>query len=365
MTGIHPPGRRAKSLLAAVFAAVFVFAGRDATVAAQSKTEMPGAPLETRTPLGLPPVPIPAGNPPTAATVALGRRLFYDKRLSSDDTVACANCHNPAIFFTDGLIVSSGVADRMGTRNAPTVLNAAYSQLQFWDGRAASLEEQAGGPIQNPVEMNQPHDVMVSKIRAVAEYRTAFATAFDVGPITVERVEKAIAAFERTLLSGNSPFDRYLYGGDKKALSAAAIRGLAIFRDKGKGNCATCHTIEDQYALFTDNKFHNLGVGVEANGKVADEGRYAETHAESDHGAFRTPSLRNVAKTEPYMHDGSLKTLRQVVDFVNDGGGSQGNAGLDREIRSLHLTVREKTDLVAFLESLTGDVPPDSGPPGQ
>jgi cytochrome c peroxidase len=323
----------------------------------------PGEPLELRTPLGLPPVPVPPDNPLTAAVTALGRRLFYDVRLSSDDTVACANCHNPAIAFTDGLINSSGVKDRMGTRNAPTVLNVAYFPLLFRDGRARGLEEQAVGPIENPLEMNQPRDKMVARIGSIADYRGGFERAFGPGPVTLEKVEKALAGFERTLVSGNSPFDRYFYGGDKKALSAAAIRGLALFRDKGKGNCATCHTIEEHYALFTDNKFHNLGVGVPPDGKLSDEGRYLQTHDDSDHGAFRTPSLRNVAKTEPYMHDGSLKTLKQVVEFYDEGGINLGNPHLDKEIRSLHLSGRERNDLVAFLESLTGDVPPDSGPP--
>jgi len=213
------------------------------------------------------------------------------------------------------------------------------------------------------VEMNQSHDVMVAKIGKMTEYQAAFDKAFGPGPITVEKVEMAIASFERTMVSGNSPFDRYQYGGDKTALSAAAIRGLAIFRDKAKGNCATCHTIEDKYALFTDGKFHNIGVGVDANGELKDQGRYDQTHLEGDRGAFRTPTLRNVAKTAPYMHDGSVKTLKDVVDFYVGGGTS--NPQLDKEIKELKLTGQERQDLVAFLESLTGDVPADSGPLGK
>jgi cytochrome c peroxidase len=320
-------------------------------------------PVAIQSPLGLPPVPIPADNPPTADTIALGRRLYYDKQLSGDNTVACSHCHNPDLYFTDGRPVSQGVNGKTGTRNAPTVLNAAYQPVQFWDGRATSLEDQAGGPIQNPVEMNQPHDVMVAKIGKMTEYQAAFDKAFGKGPITVHKVEKAIASFERTLLSGNSPFDRYQYGGDKTAMSESAIRGLAIFRDKTKGNCVTCHTIQDNFALFSDGKFHNLGVGIDADGNLKDQGRYDETHLDADRGAFRTPTLRDVAKTGPYMHDGSLKTLKDVVDFYVGGGTS--NPYRDKEIKELKLKGEERADLVAFLESLTGDLPPNSGPPGQ
>jgi cytochrome c peroxidase len=329
--------------------------------------EVPSKPvgqvIAIQAPLGLPSVPIPADNPPTADTIALGRRLYYDTQLSADNTVACANCHNPALAFTDGRPVSLGVNGQTGTRNAPTVLNAAFQPVQFWDGRATSLEDQAGGPIQNPVEMNQSHDVMVAKIGKLTNYRDAFDKAFGPGPITVGKVEKAIASFERTLLSGNSPFDRYQYGGDKAALPAAAIRGLEIFRDKAKGNCVTCHTIEDKSALFADGKFHNIGVGIDANGELKDQGRYGETHLDADRGAFRTPTLRNVAKTAPYMHDGSVKTLKDVVDFYVGGGTS--NPHLDKEIKELKLSGPERADLVAFLESLTGDTPANSGPEGK
>ena len=322
-----------------------------------------GAPITIQPPLGLPPVPIPADNPPTAETIALGRRLYYDTQLSADDTVACANCHNPALAFTDGRPVSLGVAGKTGTRNAPTVLNAAYNTSQFWDGRAKSLEDQAGGPIQNPLEMNQPHEAMVAKIGKLAEYKAAFDNAFGHGPITVDKVEKAIASFERTLLSGNSPFDRYEYGGDKTAMSESAIRGLAIFRDKQKGNCVVCHTIEDHYALFTDGKFHNIGEGLDPNGELKDLGRYEVTKVDADRGAFRTPTLRDIAKTGPYMHDGHVKTLKDVVDFYVGGGTS--NPYLDKEIKELKLNGTERADLVAFLEALSGDMPANSGLPSQ
>ncbi len=314
-----------------------------------------GTPVEIQTPLGLPPVPIPPGNKPTADTIALGKKLYYDTKLSADDTISCASCHGPAHGFTDGLPVSTGVGGKLGGRSAPTVLNAAYSPVQFWDGRAGSLEDQAGGPVANPVEMNMPHEVVVKKLNADAEYPKLFEKAFGPGPVTLEKVQMAIASFERTVIAGNSPFDRYQFGGDKKALSAAAIRGLGLFKDPAKGNCVKCHTIEEKYALFSDGKFHNLGVGMNAEGELSDLGRYTQTKVEADKGAFRTPTLRNIAQTGPYMHDGSAKTLRRVVDFYVGGGNS--NPQLDKDIKKLELSGREREDLVAFLESLTGEVP--------
>jgi cytochrome c peroxidase len=320
-----------------------------------------GATLQIAAPLGLPPVPIPANNPVTAETVALGRKLFYDPRLSTDDTLSCASCHNPLLGFADGRRVSAGFSGKAGTRNAPSVLNAAYAGHQFWDGRATSLEDQAAGPISNPIEMNQAHDACVSKIARDPLYAAEFARAFGPGPVTITKIEKALAAFERTLISGNSPFDRHYFRGDKSALSPAAVRGLAIFRDKARGNCETCHSIQGSHALFTDSRFHNLGVGVNSEGELTDLGRFDQTKVEADRGAFRTPTLRNVAKTAPYMHDGSLKTLRAVVDFYAGGGNS--SPWLDPEMKPLNLTSAERDDLVAFLEALTGEMPADAGPP--
>jgi len=190
-----------------------------------------------------------------------------------------------------------------------------------------------------------------------------FRNAFGTNDITLPRVEKALASFERTLLSGDSAFDRYQYGGDTNALSPAQVRGLALFINPAKGNCAACHTIGPKYALFTDGKFHNIGVGVDDNGNLKDLGRYHETKVEADKGAFKTPTLRNIANTAPYMHDGSLQTLRQVVDFYAGGGNS--NPYLDKEIRSIHLSGQEREDLVEFLKSLTGTAPPDAGPPAE
>jgi cytochrome c peroxidase len=322
-----------------------------------------GTVVEIKVPLGLPPVPIPANNPPTAETIALGRKLFYDPRLSKDNTVSCASCHHPDLAFTDNLRVAKGVGGLTGKRNAPTLLNAAYSPVQFWDGRAASLEEQSADPIADPLEMNQAHDVSVSKIQRDPEYQAEFAKAFGPGAITLTIIEKSLASFERTLLSGNSPFDQYKYGGNKQALSASALRGLAIFTNPQRGNCVVCHTIHPHYALFTDGKFHNTGAGVDGSGAFTDLGRFGQTKIQADTGQFKTPTLRNVALTPPYMHDGSLKTLKDVVDFYAGGGNS--NPYLDKDIKGLALTAQDRADLVAFLESLTGDMPQNAGPPGQ
>lgn len=320
-----------------------------------------GAVVAVNAPLGLPPLLIPADNPLTAEGIALGRRLYFEKQLSSDNTFSCGSCHSPHIRFADGLKVASGVNGQQGTRNTPTVLNAAYRLTQFWDGRAASLEQQAGFPIANAKEMNLPHEVCVVKLSANSSYQNEFANVFGPGPITMDKIQKAIASFERTLLSGNAPFDRYQYGGEKRALSAAAIRGLAIFTDKQRGNCVTCHTIGERFALFTDEKFHNVGAGMDANGELKDVGRFAQTKAEVERGAFRTPSLRNVANTSPYMHDGSLKTLAEVIDFYVGGGSS--NPQLDKEIKPLKLSAQDRADLIAFLESLTGELPANAEPP--
>jgi cytochrome c peroxidase len=320
-----------------------------------------GARVEIPTPLGLPPVPIPPDNPPTAETIALGRRLYYDTALSVDHTISCASCHDPKFGFSDGHQFSDGVRNQKGTRNAPTVFNAAYFTTQFWDGRAPSLEKQAEGPVQNPVEMAFTLEGVEKRLSADPSYQAAFDKAFGPGPITYEMVEKCIASFERTVISGNSPFDRYFYGGDKKALSESAKRGLEVFRNPKKGDCAACHLIGDKYALFMDNKFHNIGIGAETE-QLADLGRFMVTHIDSDRGAFKTPSLRNIALTAPYFHDGSRKTIKDAIDFYIGGGNS--NPHLDKEIHVLDfLTGKERADLQAFLESLTGEIPPNVGAP--
>ncbi|MBI4903998.1 MAG: c-type cytochrome [Acidobacteria bacterium] len=332
-----------------------------------TSTHPPAAPLSAKptgkqvtiaVPLGLPPVPIPENNPPTAETIALGEKLYFSVKLSVDNTIACSNCHDPRHGFTDAQPVSTGVRGQKGNRSAPTVINSAYSTTQFWDGREPTLEAQAGGPIINPIEMGHTAAGAEKAIDQDKDLRAMFETAYGPAPagqspVTMERIANAIASYERTVLRGNSPFDRYLYGGDKKALSQAARRGLEVFRDPKKGNCAVCHTIEEKFALFTDNKFHNLGVGIDPEGKLIDEGRIKISRQEADRGAFRTPTLRNIAETAPYMHDGSLKTLKEVVDFYVGGGNS--NPQRDKEIKDLQLNKQERADLVAFMESLTGE----------
>ncbi len=320
-----------------------------------------GKPVQIKAPLGLPPVPIPPDNPPTAETIALGRRLYYDPILSLDYTVSCATCHSPEHGFADPNPVSEGVGKKTGTRHSPSVLNSAYSAVQFWDGRSPSLENQAEGPVQNPVEMANTLTVVEQRLNGDPGYRQAFAKAWGARPITYEMVEKSIASFERTVISANSPFDRWKYGRDEKAVSDAVKRGFIVFTAKDKGNCAECHTIGAKDALFTDNEFHNIGVSVDM-GQFIDVGLYAVTHKDADKGKFRTPCIRNVALFPPYMSDGSMKDLKQVIDFYIGAGNS--NANLDKEIHVLDfLSGQERSDLLEFLKSLTGEIPPNVGPP--
>jgi cytochrome c peroxidase len=309
-------------------------------------------------PLGLDPVPIPAGNPQTPEKVALGRMLFFDPRLSGDGTVSCASCHNPKLGWSNGLSFAFGIRGQTGRRSAPTVLNAAYSDTLFWDGRAPSLEEQAKGPIANPIEMGATYKQVTDALKAVPAYVARFEAAFGTPEVTIDRVVRAIAAFERTLVSGNSPFDRYKYGGDSAALTAAQVRGMALFKDKAGPNCAKCHRFDDFAADFTDFRFHNVGIGTDH--PDPDPGREAVTGRAEDRGRFRTPTLRNVALTAPYMHDGRFATLEQVVDYY--ANGAQPNPNLDPEIHRFTLTERDKADLLAFLEALTGDPKAESPP---
>jgi len=321
-----------------------------------------GAPVEIKPPLGLPPVPIPSDNPPTEATITLGRRLFYDRRLSIDNTVSCASCHNPALAYSDGKQLPEGVGRQRGRRNAPSLLNVAYREAFFWDGRSPSLEAQAQEPVRNPLEMAHTLQGVVERLMADASYRAAFEKAFGPGPMTYQEVGKALASFERTLLCGNSPFDRYFFGHDPLALSESAKRGLEVFRNPAEGNCETCHRMGSGYALFTDNKFHNDSVGPTGdNDDPIDLGHYLITRIEADKGAFRTPSLRNVALTAPYFHDGSRATLQDVIGFYIRGGNPVRYR--DKEIQSIWLSGQDRADLEAFLESLTGEMPPNSGPP--
>jgi cytochrome c peroxidase len=299
-----------------------------------------------KVPLGLDPdaMQIPSDNPLSAPKVELGKLLYFDARLSSDGSIACASCHDPAKGFTDQKPVSNGVGAKTGTRSAPTVLNSAFNFFQFWDGRAPSLEEQAKGPIANPVEMSSTLDVSVQSIAKIAGYRPYFEKAFGDQVVTIDRVVQAIASYERTVLSGNSEWDRFV-DGDKSALGDSAQRGLALF--EGKALCTRCHVGFN----LTDGLFHNIGVGM-AKPKP-DLGRYVVTNEDKDKGAFKTPTLRDLQRTAPYMHDGSVKTLAEVIDFYNRGG--EKNEWLDVKVQPLNLTAEEKSDLLAFLMSLEGD----------
>lgn len=297
-----------------------------------------------KVPLGLKAPDVPADNPVTDAKRDLGKALYFDKRLSRDGTVSCATCHDPAKGWTDQAPVSTGIKGQKGGVSAPSVLNSAYYELQFWDGRAKSLEEQAKGPIQNPIEMGFTHDEAVAKLKSIKGYGPLFKKAFGDDKIDIDRVAKAIATFERTVLTGNAPYDRW-QAGDKKAMSASAARGHDLFH--GKANCAICH---DGFN-FSDSDFHNLGVGMAA--KEPNWGRFGQTKKEEHRGAFKTPTLRNLKHTAPYMHDGSEKTIEAVVDFYDKGG--EKNKWLSGRIKPLGLTAEEKKDLVAFLDALNGD----------
>jgi cytochrome c peroxidase len=322
-------------------------------------------------PLGLPPVPLPEENPQTAEKIALGEKLFNDKRFSTTGEVSCATCHAVEKAFTDSpLSVSQGINKLTGTRNAPTVINSVYFTTLFWDGRSPSLED---------------HQPILDIVRSDPEYVTAFDKVFGKSgdTITMTEVTRAIAAFERTQVTGDSPFDRWYYAGDEQALTAAQKRGFDLFVNEGR--CVSCHVVEQTQALFTDNRFHNVGVGIndiqgevpglaaeflkaeatasEVDVKVLTDkrtselGRFAVSRGFDDLGAFKTPTLRNIAVTAPYMHDGSLATLRDVIVHYNNGGvtieGNPVNDFLSGGIRPLDLSDKQIDDLVAFMEALT------------
>jgi cytochrome c peroxidase len=289
-------------------------------------------------PAGLDKINYPADNPQTSAKVALGKQLFFDPRLSSDGKVSCASCHNPAKGWSNGEQFATGIDGLKGGRNAPTILNATYQMFQFWDGRAGTLEEQALGPIQNPIEMNTTLEQLEKRLNAIPGYRQQFQKVFGTDTVTAPNVGRAIAAYERTILSGDAPFDRYK-AGDKKALSPAAERGMKLFF--GKAHCSACHSGSN----FTDHAFHNIGVGMSA--KEIDQGRRVISKIEGDQGSFKTPGLRDIARSAPYMHDGSEKTLADVVAYYNRGGTP--NDYLDEEIYPLNLSKEEQADLVTFL----------------
>ncbi len=328
----------------------------------------------------------PGDNPISKEKVELGHTLFFDSRLSIDNSLACASCHSPRAAFADSLPVSLGVNGQPGERNAPTIINRAFSSRQFWDGRAESLEEQSKEPLTNPKEMAMPsHDFLINKLRKINGYRNWFKRAFN-REININDLARAIAAFERTVVSGNSRFDTFK-SGNQKALSESERRGLTLF--EGKARCSQCHNGPN----FTDEKFHNLGVDWDTTN--IDLGRFKFSNNEQHIGAFKTPTLREVAHTAPYMHNGTFATLEETVEFYNNGGIA--NPFLDIEMRrtnrtleqildfyekekqpekgqtqeigrvALNLTKQEQADLVAFLKALSGQgwqqiIAPDSFP---
>lgn len=323
--------------------------------------------------LGLPPIPISKLNQQTPQKVELGKKLFKDVRLSADGKVNCAGCHKPDRAFTDGLVVAKGIKNQLGTRNTPTLLNVAYLTSQFWDGRRESLEEQARDPFVNTLEHGfLKHTDVVEKVRSDQEYVQAFKKIFGIesSKITIEHIANVLANFQRTLVAGDSPFDRYYFSKNAEALSPQAIRGFDIFR--GRAKCQTCHIIGQSSAVFTDNDFHSLRIGLEKvmprlaemtrhvhdsapeklyqqityDRELAALGRFVVSRKAVDIAKFRTPTLRNVALTAPYMHDGSVATLEEVVELEVYYRGIE--AG-----RPLLLTPEEKADLVAFLRALT------------
>lgn len=317
-------------------------------------------------------------NPLTRAKIELGRQLFFDPRLSADFSVSCATCHDPDEGYARNTQFGIGINALAGDRNSPVAFNRIFSAAQFWDGRAASVEEQAHGPINNPIEMGNTHEACVECIKGIEGYRHQFEKIFPGEGVTIETVGKAIASFERAIVTGPSPADYYEYVrsvqqqfdeeeleelkdelpevwqkyqqalAGSEAMSDSAKRGREIFFGD-KGNCTACHV----GANFTDELYHNLGVGMDKS--EPDLGRFVVTQDPKDRGAFKTPTVRNVTQTAPYMHDGSLKTLEEVVEFYAKGGHP--NPNLSDKMLPLELTEQDKKDLVAYMESLTGPLP--------
>jgi cytochrome c peroxidase len=321
---------------------------------------------------------VPKDNPVTAAKVELGRRLFFDKRLSADSTISCATCHDPKRAFTDGKRVAEGIEGRRGERNSPTLLNSMFNSGQFWDGRADTLEAQAIQPLINPLEMgNDSLEAVVRRLEAISDYEMLFREAFG-RVVSIELVGKAIASFERTLVSGDSEFDRF-NAGDRSEMTDAAQRGFFLFRTKGR--CTRCHTFSAASPFFTDQDYRNTGIaannrafeplarealqakqsgdlrasldGFAGRSGASELGRFLVTGNSLDIGAFRTPSLRDVELTAPYFHDGSAATLADVLKFYTRGGND--NPMRDWELQPLDLDEREQQDIIEFLRSLTGD----------
>jgi len=326
--------------------------------------------------LGLPSLVIPLDNPQSAEKIALGKKIFNDPNFSQNGKISCASCHLQELAFTDGKKVAEGIHGLTGLRNAPTVVNAAFFETLFVDGRAKSLEDQSLQPMLNPIEHGLKNEQEILDIALQNPYYTQqIQQIFSVtaAEINVTHIAKALASFERTLIAGNSKFDQYFFAQDRSQLSASAARGLLVF--KRKGNCANCHEISWDNALFTDNRFYNIGIGSKTITPIENDlsnalrnskkfpltaaqqealGRFNVTRIISDIGKFKTPTLRNIALTAPYMHDGSVQTLEAVVEYYDKGGSK--NLYLDPAIFPLHLNDQEKHDLVEFMKSLTSEV---------
>jgi cytochrome c peroxidase len=295
-------------------------------------------------PLGLPAIVWPQDNPYSPARAELGKILFFDGRLSANGMVSCASCHEPEHAFAGSTPFSKGVTGKPGVRHTPTLVNRAWGKSQFWDGRVVTLESQVIVPVSEPNEMGMAADLVVKKIRGIPGYAPLFADAFGDSSINFDRIAKAIATFERTIVSGNSAYDRYL-AGDKSALTKQQKDGLDFFNKKGE--CAECHSGPN----FTDEKFANLGIGTDK--PSPDPGHEAITHKRGDWGKFKVPTLRDLAQRAPYMHDGSIKTLSEVLDVYAKGGLP--NPHLDTRLTPFYMDEQTKQDLSAFLDSLNGE----------
>ena len=291
------------------------------------------------------PPPFPADNEPTAARIELGKQLFFDPRLSGDGNMSCATCHNPMQGWSDGLPTGRGSKSMKLGRATPTVINTAYNFIQMWDGRKKNLEDQAMGPIESANEMNMNVEAMFEFLNQNEEYKAAFANAYPDQAIDYKTFGKAIASYERTLVSNNSPFDRWLKG-DEKAMTEQQIRGFRLFSDQSKSNCTACH----QAPNFTDNGFHNVGLASYADAEP-DMGRFKIKPIKSLRGAFKTPTLRDIALTAPYFHDGSAKSLMDVMRHYAKGGEVKDD--LSPDIKALDLSEQEMEDIVAFMKALT------------
>jgi len=320
---------------------------KDKVPASSSGTGAKSTTLIVGVPLGLPPLPVPDDNPMTPEKIELGRKLYFDKRLSRDGTISCATCHDPAIAWAEHRPTSEGILGQVGKTNSPTIINSAYARVQFWDGRADSLEAQALDSIENPVSMGHNLDLLVKELAEIPEYKEGFQNVFGTG-VTKDGIAKAISAFERTILGGNSPYDRF-NAGQADALTKAQKRGMELFEDVG---CSNCHIPP----LFSNYRYYNAGIGMKK--AKPDEGRKAVTGKERDLGKFRVPPLREVANTAPYYHDGSVPTLEEAVEIMAIGGkDSPRVSGMLKSLRGENISAQDKKDLVEFLKALSGEYP--------